>query len=133
MRQEPAYQQAYRRASLKTLPLAGRIVGDNPAMDFFIRESVGARVLMVLMQEVRDDPHHRTGSGFYSRAASRSGVSRTHVRNMMREAEDRHLVELSTERGQFVAVLPSLRDAFEQWAADSIAGIDLVHTLAAEA
>ena len=63
VRQDVAYQRAYRTASLKTLPLADRIVGGNPVMDYFLRENVGVRVLMVLMQTIRNDPQcaHRPG------------------------------------------------------------------------
>jgi hypothetical protein len=130
VRQDPAYQHAYRIASLKTLPLADRIVGGNPAMDYFIRENVGTRVLMVLMQIARDDPQLHAGPGFFSLAASRSAVSRTHVRNLMRGAAARGLVELSAHPGDYVAVLPSLLDGLERWVAESLAGVDMVYQLA---
>jgi hypothetical protein len=130
VRQEAAYQRAFRRASLKTLPLADRIVGGNPAMDYFIRENVGTRILMVLMQSARGDPQLRAGPGFFSFAASRSAVSRTHVRNLARGAAALGLVELSTNPGDFVAVLPPLLDGVERWVAESLAGIDMVYRLA---
>ncbi len=130
VRQEADYQQAYRVASLKALLLPDRIVGGNPVMDYFIRENFGTRVMMVLMQIVRAEPQLRAGPGFYSLVAARSAVSRTHVRMLMRGAAARGFVALSTRRGESVAILAPLVAGLEQWVAESLAGVDMVHRLA---
>jgi DNA-binding MarR family transcriptional regulator len=130
MMRDPAYQRAYRIASLTTLELAERIVGGNPPADYFIRESVGTRVLMALMQEVRGAPDGRTGPGFYTRAATLTGVSRTHVRNVLQGAIERGWIRTSDPPGLYVEVMDELRGSVERWVAESTAGVDIVHGMA---
>lgn len=130
MAQDATYQAAYRRMSLSTLGFAAKIVGGNPAIGFFLSHDVGIRVLMVLMSTVRGATPARTTAGFYTAAAERSGVSRTHVRNLMRKAADLGLVALPTPSHPFLEVLPPLQEAVTRWIADSLSGVDLVCRLA---
>jgi hypothetical protein len=130
MAQDAVYQAAYRRMSLSTLGFAAKIVGDNPVIGFFLSHDVGIRVLMVLMATVRGATPARTTSGFYTAAGERSGVSRTHVRNLMRKAADLDLVALPTPSNPFLEVLPPLQEAVTRWIADSLSGVDLVCRLA---
>jgi DNA-binding MarR family transcriptional regulator len=130
MAHDSIYQAAYRRMSLSTLGFAAKIVGDNPVIGFFLSRDVGIRVLMVLMASVRGATPARTSSGFYTAAAERSGVSRTHVRNLMLAAAELGLVELPTPSRPFLEVLPPLQEAVTRWIADSLAGVDLVCRLA---
>lgn len=130
MARDPAYQAAYRRISMTTLPFAEKISRENPVIGFFLGHSVGIRVLMVLAAAVRGVSPARTPAGFYTAAADRAGVSRTHVRNLMQAAADRGLVALSNPAGRFVEMLPVLQEALSQWIADSLSGVDLVATLA---
>jgi hypothetical protein len=130
MRQDPTYQRAYRIASLTTLEIADRIVGGNPPADYFIRESVGTRLLMLLIQEVRDAPDRRTGPGFYTRAAALCGVSRTHARNVLQGAADRGWLRASDPPGLYIEVRDELWDSVERWVAEAVAGVDIVHGMA---
>lgn len=130
MAHDPAYQAAYRRVSLSTLSFADKIVSGNPAIGFFLSRDVGIRVLMVLMATVRGVTPARTTSGFYTAAAERTGVSRTHVRNLMHAAAELGLVELPTPSRRFLEVLPPLQEAVTRWIADSLSGVDLVCSLA---
>lgn len=130
MAHDPAYQAAYRRVSLSTLSFAEKIVGGNPAIGFFLSHDVGIRVLMVLMATVRGVTPARTTAGFYTTAAKRSGVSRTHVRNLMHAAAEQDLVALPTPSRRFLEVLPPLQEAVTRWIADSLSGVDLVCRLA---
>ena len=127
---DPAYQAAYRRISLSTLGLANRISQDNPIIGFFLSHNVGIRVLMALASMVRGKPDVRTLPGFYTAAAERAGVSRTHVSNLMQESANRRYVALSIPAGHYVEMLPILQDALAQWISDSLSGVDLVSSLA---
>lgn len=129
MARDPAYQAAYRRISLSTLGFADKISTGNPVIGFFLAHNFGIRILMVLAAEVRGKTPARTEAGFYTSAAERAGVSRTHVRNLMQAAADRGLVALSSPAGRFVEMLPPLQEALGQWIADSLSGVDLVATL----
>ncbi|MBR1216618.1 hypothetical protein JQ557_01345 [Bradyrhizobium sp. U87765 SZCCT0131] len=130
MAHDPAYQTAYRRMSMSTIGFAAKIMSSNPAIGFFLSHDVGIRVLMVLMAMVRGKTPPRTASGFYTAAAERAGVSRTHVHNLMHAAADQGLVTLPGPEGRFVEVLPPLQESVARWIADSLSGIDLVCTLA---
>ena len=96
----------------------------------FLSHDVGIRVLMVLMAMVRGRTPPRTPFGFYTTTAKRAGVSRTHVRNLMRAAAGRGLVTLPGPSGRFVEVLPPLPETGTRWIADSLSGVDLVCSVA---
>lgn len=127
---DPVYQAAYRRISLSTLGLANKISQNNPIIGFFLGHNVGIRVLMALAFMVRGNPDVRTLPGFYTAAAEKAGVSRTHVSNLMQESASRGYVALSTPAGQYVEMRPLLQDALVQWISDSLSGVDFVSSLA---
>jgi hypothetical protein len=128
-----AYQRAFRLAGLNTLAIADQIMSANSPMDFFVRETVGFRVLMVLMQFIRGRADNRTGAGFYSRAAQHAGVSRTYVKNVMVRAAERGYVTLSDRPGDYVEACPVLLEAFDRWVAESLSSIDRVRACSVEA
>lgn len=127
---DPDYHRVYRMVALQTLAIARRTISEHPAVDAFLHQASGARVLTVLMQSTRDDPEGWSPPGFYSLAAERSATTRVHVRNMLRAAALAGQVEISGER--FVRVRPTqlLRDDFARWAASSLSSTDLVSALA---
>ena len=130
LQRRPDYQQAYRLASLRTVGLVSRIMRANPGSDFFIRQSAGTRILMTLMRETREHRAQPTPPGFLTRAAEASGVSRTHVRNVLRAAEQAGFVRLESPRIEGVLAMPSLFADVDNWIADSLAGTSITHSLA---
>jgi hypothetical protein len=130
MARDPAYQVAYRRISLSTVGFAEKIISSNPPIAFFLSHDVGIRVLMVMMAMVRGKIPPRAPRGSYTIAAARAGVSRTHVRNLMRAAADLGLVTLPSPSARHLELLPPLQEAVTRWIADSLSGVDLVCTLA---
>ncbi len=125
-----SFQTSFRIVSLREIDVAARPIAENPAIDFFIRRDVGIRVLMVMMQSIRGQEGQRTQPGFYSAAARRCYVSRNHVRNLLEEAARMGLVALSPVRGDYVEVLPALKQAVDRWVAESLAAIDRTTRLA---
>ena len=61
---------------------------------------------------------------------TRFGVSRTHVRKLLVEAEELDLVRLTKSGGQFVELLPPVLQAFDRLVADAMSGFDLCYQLA---
>jgi len=61
---------------------------------------------------------------------ARFGVSGTHVRKILQEADGQGLVRLTRERAQFVQVMPELVRAFDRFVAASMSGHDLIYNLA---
>lgn len=127
-----AYQVAYRRASMHTLAMADNIMVTNPPADYFIRENVGTRILMLLISEIRATPDRSTAPGFLTRAAERAAVSRTHVRNVIAGASEKGFVTISNDRARTITASPDLITSVERWVAECLAGTDLVHMLALE-
>jgi DNA-binding FadR family transcriptional regulator len=66
----------------------------------------------------------------YSDLGERFGVSRTHVRELLEEAEQMGLVRLTKGRGRFVELMPPLLQAFDRLIADAMSGFDLCYQLA---
>jgi DNA-binding FadR family transcriptional regulator len=66
----------------------------------------------------------------YSDLGDRFGVSRTHVRELLEEAEGLGLVRLTKGGGQSVELLPPLLRAFDRLVADAMSGFDLCYQLA---
>jgi hypothetical protein len=124
------YQRAFRIAGMRTLEIANEIMSSNPPMDYFVQESVGFRVLMILMQSLRGNADNRTSSGFYSHAAQKGGMSRTHVKNVLTRAAELGYVAFSERPGDYVEVCPVMVDAFDRWTAESLSSIDRVRAYA---
>jgi DNA-binding MarR family transcriptional regulator len=124
------YQRAFRLAGLRTLDIANEIMSANPPMDYFVQESVGFRVLMILMQSIRGSAENRSSSGFFSRAAQKGGMSRTHVKNVLTKAADLGYVAFSERPGDYVEVRPVMVEAFDRWTAESLSSIDRVRAYA---
>jgi len=97
-------------------------------MMLFLNRDAGVMILIKLFQMA-------TGAGgaeglSYTDIASRFGVSRTHVRLILQDAERNGDVALSGRGGRLVELKPSILQAFDRFVADSMAGHDLLFRLA---
>lgn len=124
------FQRAFRLAGLRTLDIANEIMSANPPMDYFVQESVGFRVLMLLMQAIRESAENRAPAGFYSEAARKGGMSRTHVKNVLKGAAERGFVTLSAHPDAYVQLPEVMVEAFDRWVAESLSSIDRVRSMA---
>jgi hypothetical protein len=125
---DPAYHRAYRRVALSTLEVARQTITQHPAVDSFLHQASGARVLTTLMQMTRDAAGGWSPAGFYSIAAERSATTRVHVRNMLRAAAQAGYVEITTPDVR-VRATQILREDFAGWVADSLSSTDLVSAI----
>jgi hypothetical protein len=64
------------------------------------------------------------------RASGRFGVSRTHVRKLLQDAERADLVRLSGQGERLVALKPAMLSAFDRFVAESMSGHDLLFGIA---
>lgn len=121
---DPTYHRDYRRVALSTLTVARETITSHPAVDSFLHQASGARVLASLMQTTRHAADGWSPPGFYTLIAERSATTRVHVRNMLRAAERCGYVEID---GRDLRVRPTaqLRQDFIGWAADSLSSTDL--------
>jgi DNA-binding MarR family transcriptional regulator len=126
LRRDLAFQKSQRRAARQFTGYAAQLMRDNPAWMHFMGREAGSTVLIKLME--LDQTEGGEGLAQYSFAdlANRFGISRTHVRAMLREAEAADLVELSTTQARVTALAPTLIAAFDRFFADITAGNDLI-------
>lgn len=127
MERDPAFQFAQRLAS-SFLALGAQILSDHPIAVQFLDREAGVMILMRLLQLAGREGARGTIS--YSEISARFGVSRTHVRNLLQDAEKQGLVTLSKGEGQLVQLSATLVDAFDKFLAAGMSGHDLIYQLA---
>ena len=132
MRGDPDFQAVQRRVSMAFLPLGAKLLHAVPEMMNFLNHAGGAMVLAALLQAamMQDDPHAAVP---YGDVGDRFGVSRTQVRNLLREAEASGLVRLHARGGHRVEILPQLWPRYDRWLAGGMYGHDLIYRAALRA
>jgi DNA-binding MarR family transcriptional regulator len=130
MRHDPAFQKAQRKAARHLSGYAAKLMGDNPTVMHFMAREAGMMVLIKLVE--LDQTHDGRSLAQFSFAdlARGFGISRTHVRSMLQEAEGMGLVKLSKGRAGVDALAPSLIEAFDRFVADCMSGNDLIFRMA---
>jgi hypothetical protein len=129
MRRDPAFHRAAREVSVAFLTHAQQFILANPVITFFLPRQAGHMILTKLMHLCSDQDDHGVPKVSFVRIGDSFGVSRTHVRKLLREAESLGFVRLL---GNSVAVTPACRAGFERFLADTMAGNDLVYRMAME-
>ncbi|WP_027057527.1 hypothetical protein [Mesorhizobium loti] len=124
MRRDPAFRTALRRASRPGLGDAVKLLATNPTITFMMNRDAGMMVLIKLMQT-----GGATGlsSVAFTDLAKRFGISRTHVRRLLRDAEMEGLLRLSKAG---IALEPPLVTAFNRFLADCMAGFHALYHFA---
>ncbi|CAH1673579.1 hypothetical protein [Chelatococcus asaccharovorans] len=127
MRRDRAFHRVAREVSIAFLAHAQQFIRANPVITFFLPRQAGHMILTKLMHLCGDEDDHGVPKVSFVRIGDSFGVSRTHVRKLLREAESFGFVRLS---GDSVAVTPACRSGFARFLADTMAGNDLVYRLA---
>jgi hypothetical protein len=131
MRRDPAFQITQRTVAATLFAQAGQLMARHPLIFHFMRREAGIMILIKLIELV--GAGDTTRAVFYSDIGTRFGVSRTHVRKLLQEAEKDALVQVTRGGGHSVRLTPKLLQAFEFFIADGMAGHDLVYNLARQA
>lgn len=122
---EPDFQRAQRRASFAFIPRSAQVFATNPDILLFATRDAG---FLILAQMVLD---HRQGvRRSFDDMGRRFAVSRTHVRQLLRDAEARGLIEMSCPGGQGVDILTPGWLCIDRFVADGMSGHDLTGALA---
>jgi len=124
MRRDRAFRTALRRAGRDSLADAANLLETNPTITFLMNRDAGMMVLIKLMQTGGAQGVSRVG---FTDLADRFGISRTHVRRMLQDAEREGLLRLS-EAG--VALERPLVAAFDRFLADCMAAFHFLSQLA---
>jgi hypothetical protein len=124
---DPAFQRAHRPIALGFSAHGAKLMAGNPAMMRYLTRDAGAVILIKLV--------HMTAAGgateelSYTDLGARFGVSRTHVRSLLEDAEQNGDLVLSGRGGRRVELRPSILQAFDSFVADSMSGHDLIFRL----
>jgi len=125
---DDAFQRRHRVVALGFSGRGMEIMAGNPAMLLFLSRDAGAMILVKLVQMASTA---RDAEGLsYADIGVRFGVSRTHVRTLLQDAERNGDVSLSGRGGKFVELRPSILQAFDRFVADSMSGHDLLFRIA---
>jgi hypothetical protein len=121
---DDAFQRHHRVVALGFSGHGMDIMAGNPAMMLFLSRDAGTMILVKLVQMAGTT---RDAEGLsYADIGARFGVSRTHVRTLLQDAERNGDVSLSGRGGKFVELKPSILQAFDRFVADSMSGHDLL-------
>jgi DNA-binding MarR family transcriptional regulator len=133
MTRDPAFQLKQRLVSSDLFALGAQILAGNPIMMLFQGRDAGVMILLKMRQLAAQQGGAGAFAVSYSDLGDRFGVSRTHVRKLLSEAEEMKLVRLTKVGGQFVELTPQLLQAFDRFIADAMSGHDLCYNLALRA
>ena len=129
MARDAAFQLAQRLVTSSFFALGGQIMAAHPIVMQFMNREAGVMILIKLMQLAGPKGGAMREEVSYSDIGASFGVSRTHVRVILQEAEAQGLVRLTKDGGQYVQVMPELVEAFDRFVADSMSGHDLIYNL----
>ena len=128
IRRDPAFQKAQRAVALQLSGLSAQFLKDNPVILFFMGREAGMMILMKLVQLSLQSPDGLAEFTSFADIGERFGVSRTHVRSLLREAERMDLVRIFDGGVRLMSVLLA---AFDRFLADTMSGHDILYMKAA--
>jgi hypothetical protein len=129
MQRDPAFNLVQRRTSMAFLPLGAKEFAAMPEMLLFMNRAGGYMVIAALLQTAaaKGQQHHAVP---YADVGDRFGISRTHVRNLLRAAEDAGLVKLHARGGHHVEILPRLWSCHDRGMAGGMYIHDMIYVVA---
>ncbi len=123
MRRDPAYRSAHRKIGTLLFSYAARLMAANPGVMLFMGREAGMMILIKLVQRAGEATGGAPRRFSFADVADRFGISRTHVRTTLQDAEAEGLVRMSDGS---VVLMPPLVSAFDRFVADTMAGHDLM-------
>jgi DNA-binding MarR family transcriptional regulator len=126
------FQMAQRLASMDFFDRGVNILASNPGFMLFLGRDAGVMVLFKLVQMSGTANEKAFPEISYADIGRRFGVSRIHVRELLRDAERAGFVRLSDSRRQLVQLTPAVMQVFDHFIADSMSGHDLIFQIASK-
>jgi DNA-binding MarR family transcriptional regulator len=133
MERDPAFQLKQRLVSRDLFALGAKIIAQNPIVMLFQGRDAGIMILIKMIGLAGQKGGNGPFEISYADLGSRFGVSRTHVRKLLEEAQELDLVRLTKANAQLVELLPTVLQAFDRFIADAMSGFDLCYHLARRA
>ena len=134
MHRNRQFQAVHRRTCVAFASLGQKMMFSAPDMLLFFNRAGGFMVIAALLQAAMakgdGDPHATVP---YADIGDRFGVSRTHVRKLLKSAEEIGLVKLHARGGHRVEILPRLWTSHDAGLAGGMYFHDVVHVAAEKA
>lgn len=124
MRRDRTFRTALRRVGRPSITDGVKLLASNPTITFVMNRDAGMMILIKLVQMGAAQGVSPAGFGDL---ADRFGISRTHVRRLLRDAEAEGLMRLSSDG---VTLELPLVTAFNRFLADCMAGFHYLSQLA---
>jgi DNA-binding MarR family transcriptional regulator len=118
------FQKALRIIGRQFSAYAAQLMAANPAMMFFMERDAGTMILLKLVHRNKAEQEAQVS---FTDLADRFGVSRTHVRKIIQEAERRSLLQYTETT---ITLAPTLLAALDRFVADTMSGHDLMYQMA---
>lgn len=125
LNRDRAFQLAQRRVAFGFIPRSAVVLLSNPAILLFAKRDAG---FLVLAQIAIDTLAERKTT--FDALSRRFAISRTHVRQLLRDAQDRGLVRLAARGGQDLTLLEPMWGALDRFVAEGMSGHDLTGRVA---
>jgi hypothetical protein len=125
---DPAFQRVHRIVALGFSGRGADILAGNPEIMLFLGRDAGSTILIKLVQMATSAGAAEKLS--YTDIGALFGVSRTHVRMLLEDAERAGLVGLSGQGGWSVELKPAILRAFDRFVAAGMSGHDLLFRIA---
>lgn len=122
---QPDFQRAQRRASFAFIPRSAQVFLSNPDILLFATRDAGFLILAQMVLDARQNVQRS-----FEEFGRRFAVSRTHVRKLLRDAQERELIRITGPRGHSVEILPQGWLCIDRFVADGMSGHDLTGALA---
>jgi hypothetical protein len=126
-----AFQLYHRRRALEFLPAAAGPLATPPEVMLFFNRPGGYLFLAVLLEAAAENRDGRHAAISYAGIGDRFGFSRTHVRQVMSDAEAADLVRLHGRGGHDVEILPALWAGHDKGVAIGMCLHDMIYARAA--
>lgn len=126
MRQDPAYQIVHRRQAMAFMPFSGKLLAVAPDLLLFFNHVAGHMVSASLLHAAMEAGGAAVAVP-YADVGERFGVSRTHVRKILQDAQTAELVRLHGRGGHQVEILPRLWESYDRGLAAGMLSHDMVH------
>jgi hypothetical protein len=133
VQRDRTFQLAQRLASIDFFGHGAHILASNPGVMLFMSRDAGMLILIKLIQMTHAATNKSRSSLSYTNIGALFGVSRTHVREILLQAERAGFVQLSGRGGQLVQLTPAVMQVFDHFIADSLSGLDLMFQIALKA
>ncbi len=124
MQHDPTFQTKLRKICREFAAYAAQLMAANPSVMFFMERDAGTMILLKLLHRNKAETPMQVS---FAGLADRFGVSRTHIRKMIKEAEKRSLLQYSETA---ITLAPSLVAAYDRFVADTMAGHDIMFKMA---